>query len=65
MPSFINFTSKTFWLGLVMVAGGVAEALGLPVVADLVQNVWHLGPGDLISAGLALIFVKDAIAKTA
>ena len=65
MPSFINFSSKTFWLGLIMVAGGIAEGLALPVIADLVNSVWHMDPGTLISAGLALIFVKDAIAKTA
>lgn len=63
MPTFIDFTSKTFWLGALMVLGGIAQATGLPVVADLVMSVWNMEPGALISAGLGLIFVKDAIKK--
>lgn len=65
MPTFIDFTSKTFWLGALMVLGGIAEAAGVPVVADLVKSVWNMEPGALISAGLGLIFVKDAIKKVA
>lgn len=65
-PSMFDFTSKTFLLGLVMVLAGVGKMLGIPFVVDIINSFYpDMDAGALISAGLAAIFVKDAIQKTA
>ena len=69
IAKFIDLGSKTFWLGLGMVAAGAYKYLGIdiPVVPDI-ELLNSIAPEDamtLIKAGLALLFIKHAIAKTA
>jgi hypothetical protein len=63
-----NPASKTFWLGFAMVIAGFFKLLGLdiPVLADLINSIYpNMDGGSLISAGFALLFVRDAVAKVA
>lgn len=65
IKSMFDFTSKTFLLGLLMVVAGIGKLLGIPFVVDVINSFYpEMDAGTLISAGLAAIFVKDAIAKT-
>lgn len=64
--NFLDFTSKTVWLGLVMVLAGILKSLGLdiPVVMELINSFYpDMDGGGLISAGLGMMFVKEAITK--
>lgn len=64
--SMFDFASKTFWLGVVMILAGIGKMAGIPFVVDIINSFYPgMDAGALISAGLAAIFVKDAIAKTA
>ena len=65
--SMFKFDSKTFWLGVAMVVAGVLKLIGvdIPVLMDLINSIYpNMDGGTLISAGLAAIFVKDAVDKT-
>jgi hypothetical protein len=66
---FINFGSKTFLLGLAMCAAGLFKAVGLdiPGVPDVefVASLFPQDAGTLIQAGLAAIFIRHAVEKTA
>lgn len=63
--NFFNFTSKTFWLGAAMVVAGIVEAIGIPALTAISDTVFPgMESGPLITGGLALIFVRDAIAKS-
>lgn len=64
--TMFNLTSKTFWLGVVMVLAGGFKLLGfdIPLIMDLINNFYpDMDGGTLISAGFGMIFVRDAIAK--
>lgn len=66
VTSMFDFASKTFWLGAVMVLAGIGKITGVPFIVDILNGIYpDMDGGALISAGLAAIFVKDAIAKTA
>ena len=69
MTGFFDFTSKTFWLSLLMVFAGVYKYAGidLPVIPD-VEILNSLAPEDamtLIKMGFMGMFIKHAISKTA
>lgn len=62
--TMFNFTSKTFLMGLAMVIAGILEAVGVPYATELVKLVWPtLTPDVLITTGVGMIFVRDAIQK--
>lgn len=62
MMTMFNFNSKTFWLGVAMLIAGVMKLGGLDFPA---LNEFYPGAdgGTLISGGVALIFLRDAVAK--
>lgn len=67
LPSFIDFSSKTFWLSLAMIAAGAYKLAGIdiPVVPD-VELIASFAPEDgmtLIKLGFMGMFIKDAIKK--
>jgi len=64
--TMFNFNSKTFWMGVAMVAAGVAEAIGVPFVVDFAKMIWpNLTPDVLITTGVGMMFIRDAITKLA
>ena len=61
--SFLRFDSKSFWLGAVMIAAGIVEGASIPMLSDVIDLIWpNMSPDMLINSGLALIFLRDAIA---
>jgi len=63
--NFFNFGSKSFWLGAIMIVAGALAGLDIPLITDVVTGIWPtMTAGQLITAGFALIFLRDAIAKS-
>jgi hypothetical protein len=68
LMSYFNFSSKTFWLGIAMVAAGVWKVAGIdiPGIPD-VEMINSFAPEDaatVFKAGFALIFIRKAISAT-
>ncbi len=66
--TMFNLASKSFWLGVAMVVAGVFKLMGVdvPIIMDLINSFYpDMDGGTLISGGLGLIFIRDAVEKTA
>lgn len=63
---FVQLTSKTFWLGVAMLVAGIIKLAGIdvPVLGDLILSAYpDMDGGALLSSGLGLIFLREAVAK--
>jgi hypothetical protein len=65
LPSFINLSSKTFWLSAAMVLAGLYKMAGIdiPVVPD-VELLAQFAPEDgvtLVKLGFMGMFLRDAL----
>ncbi|MEL7342435.1 MAG: hypothetical protein AAGM67_18280, partial [Bacteroidota bacterium] len=63
--NFLNWTSKTFWVGAAMVVAGLIELVAPgTALSDIAGGFFgDIEPGLLISNGLAIVFGREAIEK--
>lgn len=66
---FLKFDSKTFWLGLAMIAAGLFKGSGLDIPGipdvEIIASMFPQDAGTLIQSGLAAIFIRHAVEKAA
>ncbi|MEO1141319.1 MAG: hypothetical protein AAFW66_03095 [Pseudomonadota bacterium] len=63
--NFLNFKSKTFWVGAAMVIAGILQfvAPGSPLTEIVLSFYPDVDPGLLLTNGLVVIFGREALEK--